>query len=195
MSRLAAVLSRLTADLAALRQPCALVGGLAVSARSEPRFTRDVDVAVAVPDDATAERLVHELAGRGYSVLASLEQEDVGRLATVRLGAPPDEGIVVDLLFASSGIEPEIVAAAEALEVLPGVTVPVARTGHLVAQKVLAENPGRPQDRADILALLREASPEERMRARDAVELIGQRGFARGRDLPALLRDWMLAHE
>lgn len=151
MSRLAAVLSRLTADLAALRQPCALVGGLAVSARSEPRFTRDVDVAVAVSDDATAERLVHALAGRGYSVLASLEQEDVGRLATVRLGAPPEDGVVVDLLFASSGIEPEIVAAAEALEVLPGVTVPVARAGHLVAQKVLAENPHRPQDRADIL--------------------------------------------
>lgn len=33
----------------------ALVGGLAVSARTEPRFTRDLDVAVAVPDDGAAE--------------------------------------------------------------------------------------------------------------------------------------------
>jgi len=39
----------------ALADHAALVGGLAVSARTEPRFTRDLDVAVAVPDDAGAE--------------------------------------------------------------------------------------------------------------------------------------------
>ena len=35
--------------------PFAVVGGLAVSARTEPRFTRDVDVAVAVANEAAAE--------------------------------------------------------------------------------------------------------------------------------------------
>jgi hypothetical protein len=195
VSRLEAVLARLAADLRTLEQPFALVGGLAVSARSEPRFTRDIDVAVAVPDDRAAERLIHALGARGYAAIASLEQEAVGRLATVRLAAPAaardDDGIVVDLLFASSGIEPEIVEAAEDLEVLPGVAVPVARTGHLVAQKVLAESPRRPQDRADLVALLREAGPEERARAQAAVELVMQRGFGRGRDLEARLRDWL----
>lgn len=43
----------------------------------------------------------------------------------------------MDLLFASSGIEHEIVAAADPLEVLPDLTVPVARTGHLIALKPL----------------------------------------------------------
>jgi hypothetical protein len=33
------------------------VGGLAVSSRCEPRFTRDLDLAVASPDDAAAEAL------------------------------------------------------------------------------------------------------------------------------------------
>ena len=33
----------------------ALVGGIAVSTRTEPRFTRDLDFAVAVADDAAAE--------------------------------------------------------------------------------------------------------------------------------------------
>ena len=42
-------------DLATQR--LALVGGLAVSARAEPRFTRDVDLAVAVVSDDEAERL------------------------------------------------------------------------------------------------------------------------------------------
>jgi hypothetical protein len=40
---------------------CALVGGLAVSARTEPRFTRDADLAVAVASDAEAESLIRAL--------------------------------------------------------------------------------------------------------------------------------------
>jgi hypothetical protein len=39
----------------------ALVGGLAVSVRSEVRFTRDVDLAVAVSTDAEMEALVRIL--------------------------------------------------------------------------------------------------------------------------------------
>ncbi len=51
-------------DLTALGRQFALVGGLAVSARAEVRFTRDVDLAVAVVDDADAEQLVHLLTNR-----------------------------------------------------------------------------------------------------------------------------------
>jgi len=43
----------------------ALVGGLAVSVRTEPRFTRDADVAVAVADDPGAEALIHTLRRQG----------------------------------------------------------------------------------------------------------------------------------
>lgn len=77
-----------------------MVGGLAVSARGEPRFTRDIDLALAVADDAMAEARVRDLVGRGYRVLASIEQEATGRLATVRLEAPGEnaQGVVVDLL-------------------------------------------------------------------------------------------------
>ena len=44
-----------------------LIGGLAVSVRTEPRFTRDLDFAVAVSDDAGAEALTHALRERGSS--------------------------------------------------------------------------------------------------------------------------------
>ena len=47
-------------------------------------------------------------------------------------------GVVVDLLFASCGIEPELVRDAEPLEVFEGLTLPVARLEHLLAMKVLA---------------------------------------------------------
>lgn len=82
----------------------ALVGGLAVSARAEPRFTRDVDLAVAVGGDAETEALVRELRNRGYEPLEIVEQEATGRLATVRFQPPGGEehGVVLDLLFASS---------------------------------------------------------------------------------------------
>ncbi|MFI5401543.1 MAG: hypothetical protein ACHQ1G_01195 [Planctomycetota bacterium] len=109
-----------------------------MSARTEPRFTRDIDLAVAVPGDREAEALVQALRTRGYHSVAHLEQEATSRLAAVRLQAGGAAGTVTDLLFASSGIEPEIVAAAEPLEVLPDVRLPVARLSHLLALKVLS---------------------------------------------------------
>ena len=48
---LAASLFRLGEDLAKVRVPWALVGGFAVSARAEPRFTRNVDVRVVADSD------------------------------------------------------------------------------------------------------------------------------------------------
>jgi predicted nucleotidyltransferase len=196
VSRLEAVLRRAARDLDALGARWALVGGLAVSARAEPRLTRDVDVVVAVATDAEAERLVHDLAARGYRVDAVVEQEATGRLATARV-LPREEGaagVVLDLLFASSGIEAEIVAGAEALEVLPTVTVPVASLPHLIALKILARDDRvRPLDRADLLALLQRAAPGDVADARAALALIAARGYARGRDLradlDAMLRD------
>lgn len=77
-------------------EPTALVDGLAVSARSEPRFTRDVALAVSVGSDADAEALVRRLVGSGYRVAAQIEQEATGRLATVRL-LPIDGAVVLDL--------------------------------------------------------------------------------------------------
>lgn len=106
MNRLARALASAAAGLA--RHPFALVGGIAVSARVEPRFTRDLDIAVAVADDAGAEAVVREMIARRFRLTTVIEQPATDRLATVRLGAPDETepGIVVDLLFASSGIEP-----------------------------------------------------------------------------------------
>ncbi len=189
MSRLETALRGIAAHLAERRRSWALVGGLAVSARTEPRFTRDIDLALAVADDPDAEELVHALVARGYRITASLEQEALGRLATVRLESPGEgpEGVVVDLLFASSGVEAEVVAAADVLEVFPALAVRVARGGHLLALKLLSTSPSRPQDAIDITALLRESDSADLREARALCALIVERGYARGRDLPSLL--------
>lgn len=195
MTRVEAALRRVVADLEDLRVPFALVGGFAVSARTEPRFTRDVDLAVGVADDVEAEALILALRGRGYSLVAAVEQLAATRLATARLSSPsaPPGELIVDLLFASSGIEPEIVDRAEPLEVLEGMVVPVVRAGDLLALKLLArDDDARPQDAADLIALRGVLDAADLALARQAVELIADRGFARGRDLGAAL-DALLA--
>ena len=164
-----------------------LVGGLAVSTRCDPRFTRDVDVAVAVDNDERAEALVRSLTRDGMRVVALVEQESVGRMAMARLSTA--EGLSVDILIASSGIEAEIVAEAEMLEVVRGVLLPVARTGHLIALKLLSVAPGRETDAADLRSLVAIADKTEWDRASSAVALIEQRGFARGRELKVALAE------
>ena len=66
MNRLEAALRGIATELDRRGRSWALVGGLAVSARAEPRFTRDIDLALAVADDADAETLVHALVAHGY---------------------------------------------------------------------------------------------------------------------------------
>jgi hypothetical protein len=92
--------------------------------------------------------------------------------------------VPVDLFFASSCVEAELVAAAERLEVLPGLSLPVATIGFLIALKVLA---GRAQDLADVDSLLRAATSADIDEARQVVSLIEARGCHRDRDLTTML--------
>lgn len=189
MVDLPGLLRRMAGDLRDLGVDHALVGGLAVSVRSEPRFTRDVDLAVAVGHDREAEQLVAELRARSWFVVESLEQEAAGRLAAVRLSESPSWGPVVDLLFASSGIEGVIVERADELEVLPGVTVRVATAADLVVLKLLAVADDRPQDEQDLRSLVPLLSPADVEAARRTAQQVEARGYARGRDLVAELEE------
>lgn len=191
--RLFSTLRLIATSLSDLDRRFALVGGLAVSIRTEPRFTRDIDLAVVADSDAEAEQLVADLAARGFRLQLSLEQQATHRLATVRLSPPGEsvEGIVVDLLFASSGIETDICTSAEVLEIAPGLRVPVATTGHLIAMKLLSRDDDRPQDDIDLKYLLAAAQVGDRQQARVAVDRIERLGANRGkairRELDALL--------
>jgi predicted nucleotidyltransferase len=194
MNVIEAGLRRVAEDLQLRGLSWALVGGFAVSARSEPRFTRDVDVVVAVADDAAAETLVRSLLGARYRLLASIEQDARERLAAVRLalGAFGEDDVVVDLLFASSGIETEVAEAADEIEIMPGLVLPVATIGHLIALKLLARDDAtRPLDAADLRALIAVATPSDRASAREAIALITERGFNRGRNLSAAFDELM----
>lgn len=189
MNRVERAVRRVAADLSALEVSWAVVGGFAVSAWVEPRLTRDVDVAIAVDSDAEAESIVRNLGARGWRTLELVEQDAVARLATARLDCsdPSIEGVMLDLLFASAGIEGEIARDAFRMEIMPGLSVPVASKGHLIAMKLLArDDRSRPQDSDDLRNLLSVASIGDLTAAREALGTIIERGFHRKRDLVAL---------
>lgn len=167
----------------------ALVGGVAVSVRVEPRFTRDLDFAVAIASDEEATQYVYRLRQIGYEIVSALERTSPQRLSTIRLRRE-GQGPIVDLLFAICGIEPEIVHAARPLDIGAGIVVDVAQVGHLMAMKLVSrDSKRRPRDQQDLVDLAGVADEAEWQRARDAIELIDERGFSRGRDLRAGLAE------
>jgi Nucleotidyl transferase AbiEii toxin, Type IV TA system len=180
-----AALEEAAAALGAQGRGFALIGGLAVSVRGEVRFTRDVDLAVVVQDDADAETLIFQLRDAGMRVVATVEHQTQHRLATARLESK--SGIVVDLMFASTGIEAEIVGRATPLQVGALDALAVARAEELLAMKVLSERPDRPQDAMDIRGLLAFVPELDLAAVRDNLALIESRGYAREQDLKAKL--------
>jgi predicted nucleotidyltransferase len=186
MRQLREVAADVTGWLSANGFPFALIGGLAVSFRTIERFTKDIDLAIAAESDQQAEQCVRALSGIGYKVQMLLEQRKHDRIATVRLMKAGEEGAVVDLLFASSGIEAEIVMAAEPIEVFEHLVVPVATVAGLLALKVLSVDPARrPQDAVDIKNLLSLASASDTDEAHRLLRLVQERGYNRGKNLLA----------
>jgi len=179
--KLAIALTGLGRELQGRGNSFALVGGIAASARGEARFTRDIDVAVAVTGDEEAGDLIFWLRGRGYVVIATVEHQVAKRLATARLRDP--NGVVCDLLFASSGIERETIETAEVTEVFPECAVPTARVEALLAMKVLAATSERPRDAGDIRAMVLANPTFDEARVEAYLALVEQRGYARGQKL------------
>ena len=193
MSFVSRALALAAHDLRQAGADFALIGAIAVSLRCDPaRTTLDVDFAVAVADDGEAESIVARMRQKGYSIREVLEEKRANRLATVRLVSPVEDpsGVYVDLLFASTGIEGLVVASADEFEVFPRTFIPIAQLGHLLALKVLAN---RPQDQMDGARLILAAGEGEIRQAREALDLIAARGFARDedRDLQADLTRWI----
>lgn len=187
MSAFDRTLRVVSTDLKKLELRWALVGAVAVAARGVPRFTNDFDFAVLVADDREAEATMSRMIGLGYELFALLEDDLTGEIATGRLWCRPLSGtqFIVDLLFQTSGLEREIVAAASPILVMPHLRVPVATRGHLIAMKVLSVGPDRLRDADDLEGLVSQADEADLEQAREGLRLIEERGRSRGKDLLA----------
>ena len=193
-SQLAQTLAQVSAQLTALSYDWALVGGLAISTRCEPRFTHDLDIAISVISDEQAELLTFKLIRRGAQMRFLLDHDEQGRLSMVSLLIGSSSVSPVDLLFASSGIEAEVIQGATLLEVFPQVQAPVASIAHLTALKLLSVSQKRLKDLADLSALREVATDEDQKVTKEACALITQRGFHRGLNLSARFDRWINGH-
>ena len=175
MSSIEAALARIGRDLDDLGRPWALVGALAVGARAEARATLDVDVALAVDGPADASAVVAALRQRGYVWKADFG----GAMTSLSVPDAPPAGLRLDLLFSLAGIEDEVARRAERMTVVPGLELPVARRGDLIALKLLAATePGREHDWRDLRGLISGASDADLVFARSAIGLLVARGAA-----------------
>jgi len=179
-------------DLNKLGANWALVGGLAVSVRSEPRTTKDIDLLVAPQSSSSSDpmeqtgSIAERLEKLGYRNLQILmHMEPTHRLGMrVELPEVSKGSIPIDILEKTCGIESEIVLDAEPIEIFPRVIVPVASLAHLLAMKVLSNNDSdRLRDQVDIQQLLNHATKQDIDKARSSLDLIQQRGFSRGKEL------------
>ncbi|MGK0481263.1 MAG: putative nucleotidyltransferase [Planctomycetota bacterium] len=178
---------------------CALVGGLAVSVRTRPRATQDIDVAVAVTADEDAERVGFELSEAGYRLRDTLENTGTGYISTLRFNHPRDahdaQEPTIDVLFSTCGIEREIVDDATPIRSSSGAIVRVAQVPHLIAMKTLSERDDRAKDREDLQALVRVATKAQLDEARTLLSLIEKRGYNRNKDLSPLLESFIERHQ
>ena len=185
-------LAEIAAWLTAHRVSFALVGGLAVSIRGEVRFTRDVDLALAI-SESELESIVRDLQVSRYAIHSLVEHDTARRTATVRLVTR--DAIHVDLLAASSGIESEIVQRATPVDIPSVGRIPVAGAEDLVVTKVLAMSDRRRKDIDDAIGLILANPSLDMVEVRSRLALITQRGFHREQDLGAKLATLLQAVE
>jgi hypothetical protein len=128
--------------------PAAVIGGLAVSLRGQPRMTVDVDLIV-LADVEQAVGLVRDLLETPFEPLFPGVEEVVSRSFILPL-RHRSTGVRVDLALGMSGFEQEAVARATAID-LGGTPVPVVAAVDLLVMKALA---GRPRDEEDMRSII-----------------------------------------
>ncbi len=145
---LGGVLREVVEVLAAEGAPHMVIGGLAVGAHGRVRATKDVDLSVQA-DTETTSRIIQRIQALGFSARV---HGPTGPGAIVRFVRAGEDGISrwVDLLFSGTPFEDLAIRRASPVRLL-GLDVPVASLEDLLVFKMLA---GRPQDEADVIALL-----------------------------------------
>ena len=130
------------------RIPAAVIGGLAVSLRGQPRMTVNVDLAVLADVEQTL-ALVHDLEATRFLPLFAGVEEVVGRSFILPL-RHRSTGVRVDLALGMSGFERQAVERATAVD-LGGTPVPVVTPVDLLVMEALA---GRPRDEDDMRSII-----------------------------------------
>ena len=170
--------------LDAERVPYALIGGLAVSLRGQPRMTADVDMVI-LADVPRALALVRALEVSNFKPLFDGVAEVVQKAFILPLRHRVTN-VKVDLALGLSGFERQTLARAERLP-LAGAEIAVATAEDLLIMKVLA---GRPQDDQDVQGLV--IAQGKHLDWNYCLHLAAELGEALGQDLVARISAWQI---
>lgn len=130
--------------LAEHRLPYAIIGGIAVGKWSDPRFTRDVNLAVASPL-ATGSAPLVRLITQHFPSRSADPVDFASKTRMVLITA--SNGVEVDISLALPGYEDSLFAPAVDYEIEPGKTIRLCSAEDLIIHKAVA---GRTQDLSDI---------------------------------------------
>ena len=133
--------------------PFAVIGGIAVTVRGDPRFTAAVDVVVGIEVDRGIE-LLDATAASSFRALLP-DAEEILTSAYILPLRHVETGIRVDVAIGLSGFERDMIERAEEIA-FEGVSVPVASAEDLLLMKVLA---GRPRDLEDAKGIASRCEP------------------------------------
>ncbi|MGD9635818.1 MAG: DUF6036 family nucleotidyltransferase [Pirellulales bacterium] len=126
----------------------ALVGGLAVALRGQPRATIDVDMILATDVDDVLD-LIARLPASPFLPLF-VDVEEIVQASLILPLRHRDTGVKVDMAIGLSGFERQAVERAQLCDVA-GTKVPVATAEDLIIMKSLA---ARPRDQQDLEGLV-----------------------------------------
>jgi predicted nucleotidyltransferase len=124
--------------------PFMVIGGVASAVWGRPRYTQDIDVLVRPHD---AKRALEVLEGAGF---ATQETFDNWLYKGVK------EGVIVDVLFQSSGgiyLDEEMLERCQPRE-LHGITLPLAAPEDLIVMKAVAHEEATPRYWHDALSII-----------------------------------------
>lgn len=139
--------------LDATHTPSAVVGGVAVSLLSRPRFTQDIDALVWLSERDWEPVLA---AARNFGIVPRIEDAlGFARRTRVLLLRHAASGVEIDLILGGLALEQQVVEGARIIDV-GGVTVRLPRVEHLLIMKAIAH---RPRDQQDVASLL-DAHPD-----------------------------------
>lgn len=146
-------LHRTLDDLAAFlddrRVPFAVINGIAVGVRGEPRFTADVDVILGIDLDG-ADTLVEALDASAFRPLFP-DVAEVVRAAFILPVRHRETQIKVDMSIGLTGFERQLIRRATKIK-LGSQPIPVATAEDMILLKLLASRPRDTDDAARIVA-------------------------------------------
>ena len=154
-----ATLRHLWRTLRRLDLSCALLGGLALAIWKHPRFTKDIDVLVAL-GNTNSDDLLRNLVDAGFRAKRAGPFVEIDEMEFLQLSYQPEDSFVevqIDLLFARTRYQQEAIGRRIPVDSAElGFELDVLACEDLVIHKLLA---GRMIDLADSQALLRENRP------------------------------------